>query len=619
MFWGVFIKFSRKFYKHSNHHAAWSPAGRPRFIVSMIVLCSHWYDIIYPLMPLIELDHVSFRYPSAPAAALDDVSLAIHEGERVALVGANGSGKTTLARLLNALYLPSGGRVRIAGRDTSDLAQHRDIRQVVGMVFQNPEDQLVAAVVEEDVAFGLENLGMPAAQMRPRVDAMLQDFDLWDHRLRPPFMLSAGQMQRLALAGVLAVQPRVIVFDEITAMLDPAGRRTVMARMEELHRAGTTIVSITHFMGEAARAERVIVLSHGRIALDGPPAEVFSDSERLFALGLHLPPAASLARALRPALPDLPLNLLNTTDLLEALPACPAPADAPAACPAPQASDSGGWIRVAGLGHIYLKGTPLAHRALGGANLRVGRGAVHGLAGATGSGKSTLLQHLNGLLIPQEGQVTIGPHHMHEAGADRYAVRRLAGLAFQNPEVQLFETFVGDEIAFGPRQAGLDRPALREAVRWAMERVGLDFEAFKDRRSFALSGGEKKKVALASILARRPEILLLDEPLAGLDPRSRDELLVTLRSLVDLGLTLVVSSHQMDDLAGLVDAATLMSRGRDVLHGPADEVFEREDDLLASGLESPVAARVALELRRKGWPLPSGLVTPEKLTSALAH
>lgn len=577
------------------------------------------YAIIYSAMALIELDHVSFHYPSASAAALDDISLAIQEGERVALVGANGSGKSTLARLLNALYLPTGGRARIAGMDVSDLAQHRAIRQVVGMVFQNPEDQLVAAVVEEDVAFGLENLGTPAAEMRRRVDAQLQTLDLWEHRLRAPYMLSAGQMQRLALAGVLAVQPRVIVFDETTAMLDPAGRRTVLARIDELHHAGTTIVSITHFMGEAARSDRVVVLSHGRVVLDGPPAEVFSDPQRLFDLGLHLPPAAALARALRPAFPGLPPDILNTTDLLEAIPACPTPsAAAPGAelAPLPAGPD---LIRVVDLGHIYLKGTPLAHRALDHANLRVAQGEVHGLAGATGSGKSTLLQHLNGLLIPQEGQVTVGPYHLHEAGADRYAARRLAGLAFQNPEMQLFETFVGDEIAYGPRQAGLDRPAVREAVRWAMECVGLDFEAFKDRRSFALSGGERKKVALASILARRPEILLLDEPLAGLDPRSRDELLVTLRGLVNLGLTLVVSSHQMDDLAGLADGATLMSGGRNVLDGPSGEVFEREDDLLASGLEAPVAARAALELRRKGWPLPSGLVTTEKLLAALAR
>ena len=215
-------------------------------------------------MALIELEHVSFLYPNAPGAALEDISLTIEEGERVALVGANGSGKTTLARLLNALYLPNGGSVRIAGMDTRRPELHRAIRQVVGMVFQNPEDQLVAAVVEEDLAFGLENLGMPPDEMRRRVDDALNTFELWEHRLRPPHLLSTGQMQRLALAGVLVVEPRVVVFDETTAMLDPAGRRTVLAHIDELHHKGATVVAITHFMGEAARCERVIALSHGR-------------------------------------------------------------------------------------------------------------------------------------------------------------------------------------------------------------------------------------------------------------------------------------------------------------------------------------------------------------------
>lgn len=275
-------------------------------------------------------------------------------------------------------------------------------------------------------------------------------------------------------------------------------------------------------------------------------------------------------------------------------------------------------ISISELGYVYMKDTPLAHRALAGANLHVARGEVHGLAGSTGSGKSTLLQHINGLLRPQEGQVTVGTLRLHEPGADLALARHQAGLAFQNPEVQLFETFVGDEIAYGPRQAGLDRPAIREAVRWAMEQVGLDFETFKDRRTFALSGGEKKKVALASVLARHPDILLLDEPMAGLDPRSRSEVLAALRRLVDQGMTLVVSSHQMDDLAGLVDVATVMRAGRDVLDGPSGAVFEREDELLAAGLEAPVAARAARELRRLGWPLPAGLVTPEALEAALA-
>jgi energy-coupling factor transport system ATP-binding protein len=620
-------------------------------------------------MALIEIDHVSFQYPNAPAPALDDISFNINEGERVALVGANGSGKTTLARLLNALYIPTGGSLRVAGMDTRRLELHRAIHQVIGMVFQNPEDQMVAALVEEDLAFGLENLGMPGPEMRRRVDEALQAFDLWEHRRRPPHMLSSGQMQRLALAGVLVVEPRVVIFDETTAMLDPAGRRTVLERINELHQKGTTIITITHFMGEAARCERVIALSHGKVALDGAPAEVFSDAARLDALGLHLPPSAAIAALLRPYLPGLPAGILNSSELLEALPEYSqgrirtSPVDktsvsfsAPLALPGrgdggggerpsteatgnegripPTSLEKGGednippvsssllgedYIRVANLGHIYLKDTPLAHRALQGANMQVRQGEVHGLAGATGSGKSTLLQHLNALILPQEGQVTVGEYRLHEPKVDRFAVRRMAGLSFQNPEVQLFETFVGDEIAYAPRQAGQSREEIRANVRWAMEQVGLDFEGYKDRRSFALSGGEKKKVALASILVRRPQILLLDEPLAGLDPRSRDELLVGLHRLVELGLTLVVSSHQMDDLAGIVDSATVMAHGRDAFSGTVGTVFQREEELDAAGLEAPVAARVALELRRKGWPLPEGLVTPDALLAAVSR
>ena len=594
-------------------------------------------------MALIEIEKVSFEYLNAADAALRELTLSIEEGERVALVGANGSGKTTLARLLNALYLPTEGHVRIEGMDTGQLELHRAIRQTVGMVFQNPEDQIVAALVEEDAAFGLENLAVPSAEIRERVDAILQAFELWEHRQRPPHMLSAGQMQRLALAGVLVVEPRVVVFDETTAMLDPAGRRTVLERMGELHQRGVTVISITHFMGEAARAERVIALDHGRVALDGTPAEVFSDPVRLDRLGLHLPPAAALADLLRPYLPGLPNGLLNTSDLLEALPdysihslpGCLTGGGAGALNDAggspkinSEANSSGcgaggldgALIAVEDLGYTYLRGTPLAHRALAGADLRVANLALHGLAGATGSGKSTLLQHLNGLLLPQEGRVTVGPHQLHEPHPDLPAVRRLAGLAFQNPEVQLFETFVGDEIAFGPRRSpqNLDRAAVRESVRWAMEQVGLDFEAFKDRRTLALSGGERKKVALASILARRPEILLLDEPMAGLDPVSRRELLAALRRLAEIGLTVIVSSHQMDDLAGLVSAVAVMRHGRTAFSGPVGEVFEREEELLAAGLEAPVAARAASELRRRGWPLPPGLVTPEALAAALA-
>jgi energy-coupling factor transport system ATP-binding protein len=206
---------------------------------------------------------------------------------------------------------------------------------------------------------------------------------------------------------------------------------------------------------------------------------------------------------------------------------------------------------------------------------------------------------------------------LHEAGVDLTAVRRLVGLAFQNPEAQLFEQYVGDEIAFGPRQANLSREQVRESVRWAMEQVGLDFDSYKDRFTFGLSGGERKKVALASTLARRPEVLLLDEPMAGLDPRSRGELLAALRRLIATGMTLVLSTHQMEDLAALAQRVTVMSKGRDALNGPVEQVFANAGALRAVGLEPPVVTRIADALWERGWPLPAGLVEPGTLARAV--
>lgn len=571
---------------------------------------------------LIELENVSFAYAtpgSVALPALRDVSLRIEAGDYVAIVGANGSGKSTLARHLNALLLPTAGAIRIAGMDTRERQHRRAIRQRVGMVFQRPDDQIVAATIEEDVAFGPENLGLPPIEIRMRVREALETVKLWDARLRPPHLLSAGQMQRVALAGILAMRPRCIVFDEATAMLDPAGRRTVRLMMAELHAQGITVITITHFMDEAMDAQRVIVMDHGRVALDAPPETIFSDETALNELSLEPPPVVRLARRLREALPALPPHLLTAPALASALDALPRrPASPTPATPAPAALPPA-WIEVAALGHIYMKDTPLAHRALRTVTLTVPEHGTHGLLGATGSGKSTLLQHLNGLLRPQEGRVRIGDFDLNDPRTDLRAVRRSAGLAFQMPELQIFEQYVGDEIAFGPRLQALEGAALRERVRWAMTLVGLDFDAFKDRLTFALSGGERRKVALASVLALQPALLLLDEPTAGLDPASRRELLAHFEALRATGMTLVVSSHRMEDLARMTATLTVMAEGSSVLHGSAAEVFAQEGQLRALGLGLPVVAEIAGALRARGWPLPPGILTAEALAARLVE
>ena len=270
----------------------------------------------------IRVEDVCYTYnadtPNA-TPALRGVSLEIAAGDYVAIVGHNGSGKSTLARCLNALLLPTAGRVLVDGRDTRDPAATIPIRRRVGMVFQEPDNQIVGSIVEEDVAFGPENLGVPRAELIERVRWALEQVGLWEERRRAPQHLSAGQKQRLAIAGVLAMRPACLVLDEATSMLDPHSRAEVLDVARRLHADGTTIVAITHNMEEVVEAERMLVLSEGRLALSGTPGEIFGRPDALRALRLELPPAARLAEALRQRRPALPARLLTTPALVDAV------------------------------------------------------------------------------------------------------------------------------------------------------------------------------------------------------------------------------------------------------------------------------------------------------------
>ena len=254
--------------------------------------------------------------------ALSDVTCTIPKGSFTAIIGTNGSGKSTLARHLNALYLPTAGEVIVEGMKTSDMDHIWDIRQKVGMVFQNPDNQLVAAIVEEDVAFGPENLGVPAEEIRKRVDYALEKVGMSAYRTHSPAMLSGGQKQRIAIAGVLAMHPDCIVLDEPTAMLDPLGRKEVMDTIHELNRSeGITIVLITHFMEEAVTADHVLVVDRTKLQMQGTAREVFSQADKLTAMGLDVPVAADLTHGLRKKGYEIPEDCMTDEELGEAL--CP--------------------------------------------------------------------------------------------------------------------------------------------------------------------------------------------------------------------------------------------------------------------------------------------------------
>jgi energy-coupling factor transport system ATP-binding protein len=568
---------------------------------------------------LIQLENVSFSYPASgsPAkAALSNVSLRIPPGEFTAVIGANGSGKSTLAKLLNALLLPDNGKVLIEGVDTRERKRQIEIRSQVGLVFQRPQHQIVATTVEEDAAFGPGNLGLEPVEVRARVEDALRRTGLEGYRQRASFQLSAGETQRLALAGILAMHPRCVIFDETTAMLDPAGREMVMAQIRDLNQAGITTILITHLMQEAAQAERIIVLHEGRVALDDRPQEIFSRKHDLYSFGLDLPPAAQAASVLRKYIPAIPESILEIKELLACLPKY----DGRPFFKQPDKlfpEDATDCIKIHDLSFTYMQGTPLAQRALDHLNLEVSKGKVHGLIGATGSGKSTILQHINGLIRPQSGSVRVEGMDLSDEALDIQALRRKTALAFQQPEDQIFEQYVGDEIAYGPRHLGY-AGRLEEIVKNAMQAVGLDFTAYKDRLTSMLSGGEKRKVALASVLAIQSEILLLDEPLSGLDPRSTTETISTLIRLQREGKTLLISTHQYEEIQPLLENVSVIQNGKDKLHGDSEFVFSQTQALEEAGLRAPLGAQIALRLRELDWPITKQSASLSTLETQLA-
>jgi energy-coupling factor transport system ATP-binding protein len=582
------------------------------------------------LEPIIHIEGLHYTYDAGgarPVTALRDVSLTIHQGEYVAILGHNGSGKSTLARLLNGLLSPTRGDVWVKGWNTRDGRHTLDIRSTVGMVFQIPDNQIVATIVEEEIAFGPENLGIPRNEIVRRVDWSLEQVAMLPFRHRAPHRLSGGQKQRISIAGVLAMQPAVLVLDEATAMLDPLGRHEVLEVVQRLHREqGVTVVAITHFMHEAVQADRVVVMAEGEVVLDCPPRQLFRQVERLRDLRLDVPPITQLALALRQFLPDLPTDVLTTEELVAAigerveieeieelgeieeteqpLPTPHSPLPTPhSPLPTPHS-----LITVHDLAHYYMRGTPLEVKAIHDIDMEIGKGEIVGIIGHTGSGKSTVVQHFNGLMRPHEGSVRVLGRDMNEPNLDMMEIRRRVGLLFQMPEAQLFEQYVGDDVAYGPRNLKLSREEVRARVRKAMEAVGLGFEAYKDRLTFSLSGGEKRRVALAGVLALEPEVLVLDEPTAGLDPIGRQQLLEYLRVLNEQGVTLVIISHNMEELASICQRLYVIAEGQTVFGGTPDQVFGQTATLHQLGLDVPPVTQVIEMLTRRGLVAPGPTV-----------
>lgn len=549
----------------------------------------------------VRLGRVTLRY--GDSVALDDVTLEVCRGERVCVLGANGSGKSTLASVICGLLAPDEGDVELAGHavctgGVPDLAAYRDARRQLGLVFQNPDDQIVTSVVADDVAFGPENLGVPRAQISARVARELRRVAMEKYAHADPSRLSGGQRQRVCIAGALAMEPAVLVLDEPSSLLDVRGRAAIMRVMGRLAAAGATLVHVTHFMDEALAADRVVVMQHGHVALEGTPNEVFAakNAQVIEALGLEMPFEARLAVALRQA---------GAAGGAIAAPGTPSD-EKPAACAACAPAAEPLAILARDLGFSY---GPDA-QALDGVSLKVPARATTAIVGQTGSGKSTLLRLLCGLEAADAGSLTVcGINAATKRG--RRQVRRAVGYVMQHPERQLFAQTVADDVAFGPRNQGLSAAEVERRVAHALDLVGLADR--RDASPFELSGGQQRLAAIAGVLAMEPELLVLDEPTAGLDPRGRARLRALMADLAAHGVTLLQVTHSMED-AARADHVVVLDQSHVLAAGTPAEVFcpANEPQLTAVGLGLPRPLAYACEHALDARPL-----TLEALVAAL--
>ena len=574
--------------------------------------------------PIVSLEHVTLRYEHG-VTALDDVSVSIAEGERICVLGPNGSGKSTLASVVCGLLAPDEGAVQLVGHEVFgergiDFEAYRQARRQLGLVFQNPDDQIVTSVVEEDVAFGPENLGVPSEQIGPRVERELHRVALDRYAKADPSRLSGGQKQRVAIAGALAMEPRVLVLDETGALLDVRGRRGIMHVMDKLQAAGTTIVHVTHFMEEALAADRVLVLSKGRLVLQGTPREVFAHGDELSALGLEEPFTARLSEALRDRGVCVPWTI-DEGELAEAiarLAAHASKADAAritesrAAAPNQDAPA----VLADGLCYSYgaTDGREERHPALDHVSFAIPARSTAAIVGQTGSGKSTLLRLLCALEGPDAGRLVVSGIETSNRRQRRLLHGRV-GYVMQHPERQLFAETVWEDVAYGPGNMHLDAAEVERRCREALALVGLTGR--EQSSPFHLSGGLQRLCALAGLLAMEPTILVLDEPTAGLDPHGRAQLRQILDRISDQGVTVVQVTHSMDD-AALADQVIVLNEGTLLMQGAPYEVFAptTEQALRDSGLGLPEALSWALRLAAQGVRVGTPL-TLETLADAL--
>ena len=558
-------------------------------------------------MGIVEIRDLHYSYPNARAQALRGVDLTVDEGEFILLTGPSGCGKTTFCRCLNGLipHFYQGeleGEVTVTGlsireNSTAKLAQN------VGLIFQNPDNQIFALTVEKDVAFGLENLGIPKELMLEAIDWALEKTGISHLRERGTHELSGGQKQRLSIASILAMRPKILVLDEPTSFLDPLGAIRIFKVLEALNRDhGMTIILIEHRVDLASQyVDRVILVSDGRILRTGAPEEVFTLEETRLT-GVGIPKILELSKRLNQrglAFEPLPLSPDSFIEQLERnIP----PMDV-RRVKKTVVQDLEGFtgehnmspiIRVEDVSYTYPSGV----QALNGVSLTIHKGEFVAIMGENGAGKTTLVKHFNGLLRPQKGRIMVDDVDVSQVSVASLA--RKVGLVFQNPDDQLFSENVESEISFALNNFGFEKEVVEKRVDWALNLLNL--EQYRKSSPFILSGGERKRVALASVLAWDPEIVVLDEPTIGQDYAQKEKLRHFLMQLRTQGKTTIIVTHDVEFVAECKPRIVLMADGGIIADGSTKEIMTNAEAMERASVSPPEITKIFSRLSHHGLP-----------------
>lgn len=552
---------------------------------------------------------------------LDDLNIEVEPGDFIAILGHNGSGKSTFAKHLNALLLPDEGNIYIDGDDTKSVEELWKIREKCGMVFQNPDNQIVGVTVEEDVGFGPENLGVKTEKIWDRIKDSLTKVDMYKYRKKSPNHLSGGQKQRVAIASSLAMKPKCIVLDEPTAMLDPQGRKEVMDIIKSLNEnENITVILITHHMNEAIMAKKVVVIDDGKIALQGTPREVFSNVEQIKKLKLDMPQIMELSYELYKCGKFGRYDILTIDEFVKEIEKISNSQNDKDIADKEDAKDTEDTedtrnksiepiLSLKNVSLKYEENTSMEVKALDDISLDIYNDEFIGIIGHTGSGKSSLVQVMNGLIKANGGEVTYKGENIQDKSFDKKRLHLDVGLVFQYPESQLFEETVLKDVMFGPLNKGMSEEEAKNAAKEALEMLGIGENYYNDS-PFELSGGEKRRIAIAGVLAMNPEIIILDEPTAGLDPMSRNNLLNSLKRLqTDKAKTIIIVSHNMEDMANYVERLIVMNDGRVVFDDIKKNVFKYVGQLEQIGLDVPEVTKAMNVLKERNYNVSGNALT----------